>query len=140
MPCCRIRVHYEHLSEFDIIGLEAGWEKSENRSFMDLSDGAIRRCWQEWVHNGRFQRHDGSGRSRFKSGKEDILIAISAVTATDLSLSTSIRRAAHTRVSTMTIHRRLKELNLHSYRPLRHLPDYSGPSLEQVGIMLPGDL
>ncbi|GFT83444.1 HTH_Tnp_Tc3_2 domain-containing protein [Trichonephila clavipes] len=45
----------------------------------------------------------------------------SAVTAPDSSLST-IRRVTRTRVSNMTIHRRLIERNLCSYRPLRHLP------------------
>ncbi|GFW32849.1 HTH_Tnp_Tc3_2 domain-containing protein [Trichonephila clavipes] len=27
---------------------------------MGRRDAAIRRCWQEWVANGRFQRHDGN--------------------------------------------------------------------------------
>ncbi|GFV38410.1 transposable element Tc1 transposase [Trichonephila clavipes] len=45
----------------------------------------------------------------------------SAVIAPDSSLST-IRRATRTRVSDMTIHRRLIERNLPSCGPLRHLP------------------
>ncbi|GFV61952.1 transposable element Tc1 transposase [Trichonephila clavipes] len=33
---------------------------------MGRNDAAIRRCWQEWVDNGRFQRHDVfSDESRF---------------------------------------------------------------------------
>ncbi|GFU79156.1 hypothetical protein TNCV_2136791 [Trichonephila clavipes] len=32
----------------------------ENRSSYGLKDAAIRRCWQEYVDNGRFQHHDGS--------------------------------------------------------------------------------
>ncbi|GFU00736.1 transposable element Tc1 transposase [Trichonephila clavipes] len=53
--------------------------------------------------------------------REDRLIARSTVKAPDYWFST-IRRAPRTRVSTPTIHRRLTERNLHSYRPLRHLP------------------
>ncbi|GFX38160.1 HTH_Tnp_Tc3_2 domain-containing protein [Trichonephila clavipes] len=88
---------------------------------MGQRDSAIRRCWQEWVDRGRFQRHDGSGRSRATADREDRLIVRSAVTASDPSLST-IRRTIRTRVSTMTIYRRLLERILRSYRPLRHLP------------------
>ncbi|GFV94081.1 HTH_Tnp_Tc3_2 domain-containing protein [Trichonephila clavipes] len=68
MPRCRIRAHYEQLSEFGkscSIGLkEAGWENRRIASHRGRSDAAIRRCWQESVNNGRFQRHDGSGQPR----------------------------------------------------------------------------
>ncbi|GFU77499.1 HTH_Tnp_Tc3_2 domain-containing protein [Trichonephila clavipes] len=53
--------------------------------------------------------------------QEDRLIVISAVTALDSSLST-IRRTTCRQVSTMTIHRRLIERNLRSYRLLRYGP------------------
>ncbi|GFY13992.1 HTH_Tnp_Tc3_2 domain-containing protein [Trichonephila clavipes] len=88
---------------------------------MGRNDAAIRRCWQEWADNGRFHDHDGRGRPRVTSDREDRLIVRPSVTAPDSSLST-IRRATRTRVSTMTIHRRLIELNLRSCRPLHHLP------------------
>ncbi|GFY02401.1 HTH_Tnp_Tc3_2 domain-containing protein [Trichonephila clavipes] len=87
---------------------------------MGRSDAAIKRCWQEWVHNGRFKRHDDNGGPRVTEDQEDRLIARSAVTLLGSPLSTN-RCATCTRVSTMTIHRRLIERNLHSYRPLRHL-------------------
>ncbi|GFX08544.1 HTH_Tnp_Tc3_2 domain-containing protein [Trichonephila clavipes] len=87
---------------------------------MDQSDAAIRRCWQERVENGKFQRHDGSGRARTTAGQEDRLIVRSAVIALDSSLTT-IRRTTRTRASPMTINRRLTERNLRSYPPLRHL-------------------
>ncbi|GFS84533.1 hypothetical protein TNCV_4606991 [Trichonephila clavipes] len=48
---------------------------------MGRSDAAIRRCWQEWVDSGSFQRHDGSGRPRATADQEDRLIVRSAVTA-----------------------------------------------------------
>ncbi|GFY36139.1 hypothetical protein TNCV_4845111 [Trichonephila clavipes] len=64
---------------------------------MGQSDEAIKRCWQEWMDNSRFQRHDGSGRRRATADREDILIVKSAVTASDSTLST-IRRTTHTLV------------------------------------------
>ncbi|GFX82561.1 hypothetical protein TNCV_2167091 [Trichonephila clavipes] len=48
---------------------------------MDRSDSSIRRCGQEWADNGRFQHHDGSGRTRATTDGEDRLMVRSAVTA-----------------------------------------------------------
>ncbi|GFX05472.1 HTH_Tnp_Tc3_2 domain-containing protein [Trichonephila clavipes] len=125
MPRRRIQAHYEQLSEFErgrISGLKgAGCANRRTTRHMDQSDAAIRRCWQEWVDNGRFQRHDDSGRPRVTANREDRLIVRSAVIVLDSSLST-IRRVTRIRVSTITIHRRLIEQNLLSYRPLHHLP------------------
>ncbi|GFU18250.1 HTH_Tnp_Tc3_2 domain-containing protein [Trichonephila clavipes] len=99
MPLRGIRAHYEQLSEFErgrIIELkEAGWENRRIARYMGRGDAAIRRCWQEWVEDGRFQCHDGSGRSRATADWEDRLIVRSAVTASDPSLST-IRRTTRT--------------------------------------------
>ncbi|GFV51686.1 HTH_Tnp_Tc3_2 domain-containing protein [Trichonephila clavipes] len=67
------------------------------------------------------ERRDGSDRPRATADWEDRVIVRSAVTAPDSSLST-IRRATHTRVSTITIHRRRIERNLRSYRPIHLLP------------------
>ncbi|GFX72476.1 HTH_Tnp_Tc3_2 domain-containing protein [Trichonephila clavipes] len=78
---------------------------------MGRSDATIRRCWQEWVDIGRFQRHDGSGRPRAREDREDRLIVRSAVTVPDSSLSV-IRRATRTSVTFMTINKRLIERNL----------------------------
>ncbi|GFV26668.1 transposable element Tc1 transposase [Trichonephila clavipes] len=52
---------------------------------MGRSDTAIRRCWQEWVENGRFQRHNSSDRPRATADQEDRLIVRLAVTALDQS-------------------------------------------------------
>ncbi|GFW79559.1 hypothetical protein TNCV_128641 [Trichonephila clavipes] len=57
-----------------------------------------------WVHNGRFQHHNGSGRPRATAGREDRLVVKSAVKAPD-SLVLTIGRTNRTRVSIMTIHR-----------------------------------
>ncbi|GFU42195.1 HTH_Tnp_Tc3_2 domain-containing protein [Trichonephila clavipes] len=62
-----IRAHYEQLSEFErgrIIELkEACWANRRIARHMGRSL-FIRRYWQEWVENGRFQGHDCSGRPR----------------------------------------------------------------------------
>ncbi|GFU94632.1 HTH_Tnp_Tc3_2 domain-containing protein [Trichonephila clavipes] len=60
-----IRVHYKQLSKSErdrIIELkEGGWANRKIARHMGGNDAAIRRCWLEWVDNGRFQRYDGSG-------------------------------------------------------------------------------
>ncbi|GFX08750.1 transposable element Tc1 transposase [Trichonephila clavipes] len=57
-----------------IIGLkEAGWANRRIARLTGRNDVVIRRCWQEWVDNGRFQRHDGSGRSRATADRKDRL-------------------------------------------------------------------
>ncbi|PRD32085.1 UNVERIFIED_CONTAM: hypothetical protein NCL1_21533 [Trichonephila clavipes] len=50
------------------------------------SDAAIRRCWQEWVDNGRFQLYYGSGGLKATADWENKLIVRSVVTAPDSSL------------------------------------------------------
>ncbi|GFV43351.1 uncharacterized protein TNCV_1948641 [Trichonephila clavipes] len=64
----RIRAHYEQLSELErgrVIGLkEEGWANRRITHHIRRSDATIKRCRQEWVKNGIFQRHDGSGRPR----------------------------------------------------------------------------
>ncbi|GFX21115.1 HTH_Tnp_Tc3_2 domain-containing protein [Trichonephila clavipes] len=119
MPRRRIRAHYEKLSEFErgrIIGLkEGGWANRRITRHMGRSDAVIRRCWQEWVSSGRFQRHDGSGRPRATADQEDRLIVRSAVTALD-SLLTTIRRTTSTRVFIMNIHRQTDGWNHADWR------------------------
>ncbi|GFW28630.1 HTH_Tnp_Tc3_2 domain-containing protein [Trichonephila clavipes] len=87
---------------------------------MGRSDVAIRRRLQVWVDKGIFPRHDASGRPSITADQKDQLSFKTAVILPD-SLLSSIRRATHIRVSIMTIHRRLIELNLRLYRPLYHL-------------------
>ncbi|GFU94289.1 hypothetical protein TNCV_3513291 [Trichonephila clavipes] len=74
MPHCKIQAYYEQ--EFKrgrIIGLrEAGWESRRIARHMRRNDTAIRRCWQERVDSGRFQRHDSGGYSR-SGGQIDLL-------------------------------------------------------------------
>ncbi|GFV69735.1 regulator of G-protein signaling 7 [Trichonephila clavipes] len=102
----------KQLSDFErgrVIGLkESGWTNRRIVRHMSRSDAAIRRCWHLWVDNSKFQRHDGSGRPRAIADWKYRLIVRSAVTASHSPLST-IRRLTLTRLSTMTIHRRLIE-------------------------------
>ncbi|GFU31501.1 uncharacterized protein TNCV_3539201 [Trichonephila clavipes] len=64
LPHHRIRDHCEQLSKFErspIIGLkEADWENWRVTRHIDRICAAIRRCWQEWMNNARFQRYDCS--------------------------------------------------------------------------------
>ncbi|GFX13193.1 HTH_Tnp_Tc3_2 domain-containing protein [Trichonephila clavipes] len=69
---------------------------------MGRGDAAIRKCWQECVGNGRFQRHNGNGRPGVIADQEARLIVRSTVTAPDSSLSI-IRRATHTRTPLILI-------------------------------------
>ncbi|GFW86119.1 transposable element Tcb2 transposase [Trichonephila clavipes] len=100
---------------------EAGWEYYRIARHINRRDASVRRCGHECSNNVRFQRHDDSSRSRVKAELEVSFIVISAVTVPNTLLLT-IRRATRTRVSTMTIHRRLIHRSLRLYRPLRHLP------------------
>ncbi|GFU01093.1 HTH_Tnp_Tc3_2 domain-containing protein [Trichonephila clavipes] len=125
MPRHRIQAYCEQLSEFKrgrIIRLkEASWENWRIARHVGRRDAVIRRCWQDWMNDGRFQRHDGCGRPRAIANREDRLIFRYAVTVPDSSLLT-IRHANRTRVFTMTVYRWLIERNLRSYLQLRHLP------------------
>ncbi|GFW61238.1 HTH_Tnp_Tc3_2 domain-containing protein [Trichonephila clavipes] len=88
---------------------------------MDRRDTAIRRCWKEWVDSGRFQRYDGSDKPRATEDWKDILICqISCHKA--LFIVITHQTCEPLTVSTMTIHGRLIEQYLRSYRPLRNLP------------------
>ncbi|GFY14114.1 transposable element Tc1 transposase [Trichonephila clavipes] len=62
-------------------------------------------------NENRFHCHDGSGQPQGTADREDRLIVNLAVTASDSSLPTT-RRATRTRVSTMTLHRRLTDRQL----------------------------
>ncbi|KFM74119.1 hypothetical protein X975_14729, partial [Stegodyphus mimosarum] len=99
MPRCRIQAHYEQLSEFErdhiIVLKEAGLANRRIVCHMSRSDATIRRCWEEWVDNGRFQQNDGNGRPRATTDWKDRVIVRSAVTVPDSLLST-IRRATLT--------------------------------------------
>ncbi|GFX03591.1 HTH_Tnp_Tc3_2 domain-containing protein [Trichonephila clavipes] len=74
----RIRAHCEQLSEFErgrFIGMkETGWTNRRIARHMGRSDAAIRRCWQRWVDNGKFQRRPSATADR-----KDRLIVRSAV-------------------------------------------------------------
>ncbi|UYV78105.1 hypothetical protein LAZ67_16000132 [Cordylochernes scorpioides] len=88
----KIPAHYEHMSEIErghvIVLKEAGWLNRLIARHLCRSDAAIRRCWQEWVNNGRMQREDVSGRPRATTEREDRAIVRTTVAASDSMLST----------------------------------------------------
>ncbi|GFT98067.1 uncharacterized protein TNCV_3362731 [Trichonephila clavipes] len=102
-----IRAHYKQISEIErdrIIGLkEAGWVNKRITCHMGRSDAAIRRCWQEWVDSSRFQRHDGSGRPKATTDRDNRLTVRSAVTALDSSLSLPTVTQPTTHACTLSI-------------------------------------
>lgn len=98
----KIRAHDEHMWEFErdrAIGLkEDGWTDWAITRHMGRSDEAIKRCWQEWVNNGRYQREDGNGLPKNKKNEKTEQLS----QPTDSSLS-AIQYVANTRISNMTL-------------------------------------
>ncbi|GFX03556.1 HTH_Tnp_Tc3_2 domain-containing protein [Trichonephila clavipes] len=76
---------------------------------MGRSNASIRRCWQRLVDNGKFQRRDGSGRSRATADRKYRLIVRSVVQCLVHRPQRSDVRFAH-ECPPETIHRRLMEL------------------------------
>ncbi|GFU35731.1 hypothetical protein TNCV_1204031 [Trichonephila clavipes] len=71
----RIRAHYKQLSEFErgcIIRLkEAVWQIGELLVIWVETMQPLEESWQEWVHSGKLQRHDGSYRLRATADYQD---------------------------------------------------------------------
>ncbi|MBJ5505542.1 hypothetical protein JGG47_23530 [Salmonella enterica subsp. enterica serovar Derby] len=88
---------------------------------MSRSDTAIEQCWITWVQQASLHRREGSGRPRATTARKDRAIILAAVTSPDTS-QTTIRRLTGTPMTTQRIHRRLRERNIRSRRPLRRLP------------------
>ncbi|UYV82588.1 hypothetical protein LAZ67_22000055 [Cordylochernes scorpioides] len=101
---------------------EKTWQSGER----SLSEKWAPNVWpygltgKAWVNNGRIQHQYGSSRPRDTEEREDREIVITDVAAPDSTLSI-IRRVTGTRVSKMTINRRLRERNLRA----RRRPPYS---------------
>ena len=154
MPRCRIRAHYEQISEFDrgrIIGLkEAGWTNRRIARHLSRSNATIRRCWQGWVENGRVQRQDDSGWHRATTGCKDRVIVRSVVTAPSSSLSTIRRSNPNTSVHhdhSQTVEREKSKFATTIMPTYNHLPltlsgacNSLGAWLHQVGILPTGDV
>ncbi|GFU82136.1 HTH_Tnp_Tc3_2 domain-containing protein [Trichonephila clavipes] len=87
--------------------------------------GAVARCWQQWITEGRVYRRGGSGRPRNTNDREDRAIrrvATSAPTTSLASIQRHLPPSRHPVPSRETIRRRLTEVGLRSRRPLRRLP------------------
>ena len=77
------------------------WTNPTIPRHLGRSDEAIRLHWQEWIHNDRYQRQNGSGGD---TAGTDIVIVGASATAPESSLST-IHRVARTHESNMTLGR-----------------------------------
>ncbi|GFW38381.1 uncharacterized protein TNCV_1332341 [Trichonephila clavipes] len=78
MPSKRARRHFSQLSEFErvlIIGIKtAGWSTRRFARQVDLSESAVRNCWEKWTRVGIHARKTGSGATRKTSRREDRMI------------------------------------------------------------------
>ena len=99
------------------------WKRLVKRikQLLDIWITAIRRCWQVWVNNPRYQGQNDSGRPKAIVERQDRAIVSAGVTELDSSLST-IHYVACTYVSNMTLVTWLRESNFCSHRQLRRLP------------------
>ncbi|GFX30243.1 transposable element Tc1 transposase [Trichonephila clavipes] len=63
MPGKRVRRHFSQLNEFKrdlIIGMKiAGWSTRRVAGQMDLSEYAVRNCWEQWTREGHTARTAG---------------------------------------------------------------------------------
>ncbi|GFX07685.1 uncharacterized protein TNCV_4159541 [Trichonephila clavipes] len=64
MPGKRARRHFSQLSEFErglIIGMKtAGWSTRRVAGQVDLSECAVRNCWEQWTREGTHARKTGN--------------------------------------------------------------------------------
>ncbi|GFY02532.1 transposable element Tcb2 transposase [Trichonephila clavipes] len=75
MPGKRARRHLSQLSEFErglIIGTKtAGWSTCRVAGQVDLSECAVRHCWEQWTREGTHVRKTGSGATKKTTRRED---------------------------------------------------------------------
>ncbi|GFX74194.1 transposable element Tc1 transposase [Trichonephila clavipes] len=124
MPGNRARKHFSQLSEFErglIIGRKtAGWSTCRVASQVDLSECAVRNCWEQWTREGTHARKTGSGATRKTTRREDRRIVRQAFVDPTMTRST-IRADVGVAIVPQTISRHLAEANLKSKRHFRAL-------------------
>ncbi|GFU39308.1 transposable element Tc1 transposase [Trichonephila clavipes] len=125
MPGKRARRHFSQLSEFErglIIGMKtAGWSMRRVAVQVDLSQCAVRNCWDQWTREGTHVRKTGSGATRKTTRREDRRMVRHALVDPTVTRST-IRADVGVAIVPQTISRHLAEANLKSNRPFRALP------------------
>ncbi|GFU63877.1 transposable element Tc3 transposase [Trichonephila clavipes] len=125
MPGKRARRHFSQLSEFErrlIIGMKtAGWSTRRVARQVDLSECAVRNCWEQWTREGTHAQKIGSGANRKTTRREDRRIVRQALVDSTVTRST-IRADVGVAIVPQTISRHLAEANLKSKRPFCALP------------------
>ncbi|GFX74823.1 transposable element Tcb1 transposase [Trichonephila clavipes] len=125
MPGKRAKRHFSRLSEFErrlIIGMKtADWSTCRVSGQVDLSECAIRNCWQQWAREGTHARKTGSGATRKATRREDRRIMRQALVDPTVTRST-IRADVGVAIFPQTISRHLAEANLKFKSPFRAVP------------------
>ncbi|GFV89734.1 transposable element Tc1 transposase [Trichonephila clavipes] len=125
MPGKRARRHFSQLSEFErglIIGMKtAGWSTRRVDGQVDLSECAVRNCWEQWTREGTYVWKTGSGATRKTTRTEDQRIVRQALVDPIVTRST-IRADVGIAIAPQTIFRHLAEANLKSKHHFRALP------------------
>ncbi|GFX32805.1 transposable element Tc1 transposase [Trichonephila clavipes] len=88
---------------------------------VDLSECAVRNCWEQWKRVGTHARKTGSGATRKTTRREDRRIVRQALVDPTVTRST-IGSGVGVAIVPQTISRHLAEANLKSKRPFRALP------------------
>ena len=85
------------------------------------SEVAIKRCWQQWIKNGRYQSHNGSSLSRTTVERQDWAIVRTTVASSN-SLLSNVHRVNCTYLFNITHFTFLRMWNLWFHRNLLRLP------------------
>ncbi|GFW86672.1 transposable element Tc1 transposase [Trichonephila clavipes] len=119
------RRHFSQLSEFErglIIGMKAaGWSTRCVAGQADLSECAVRNCWEQWTREGTHAGKTGSGATRKTTKREDRRIVRQSLVDSTVTRST-IRANVGVAIVPQTISRHLADANLKSKHPFCALP------------------
>ncbi|GFV25361.1 HTH_Tnp_Tc3_2 domain-containing protein [Trichonephila clavipes] len=125
MPGKRARRYFSQLIEFErglIIGMKtAGCSTHRVAGQEDLSECAVRNCWEQRTREGTHARKTGSGATWKTTRRDDRRIVRQALVDPSATRST-IRADVSVAIVPQTISRHLAEANLKSKRPFRALP------------------
>ncbi|GFX07086.1 HTH_Tnp_Tc3_2 domain-containing protein [Trichonephila clavipes] len=99
----------------------AGWSTRRFAGQVDLSECAVRNCWEQSTREGTHARKTGSGANRKTTRREDRRIVQQALVNPTVTRST-IRADVGVAIVSQTISRHLAEAHLKSKRPFRALP------------------
>lgn len=100
--------------------VDAGLSRSEVARRLGVHRSTIGRMLTRFAETGSDSRRRGQGRPRCTAPGDDRFLAISTLrtrTVTSTRLQQTLRSARGTNISRSTVRRRLREVNLASYRP-----------------------